>query len=175
VQGATRKVHAGWLVAAIVAGLVAAPAAAIATTQLVRISGSTGSVAQVDPANRLQVSESSPKAYFESGYLELDQTLGCKPIEHVPNTKALMVTQVAIIAKGATFDSDHGVLFARQAGCAGAFTLIHVPTEVGSQLLTLDPPLPIPAGGTISGEAFGSGTHTEVDIRGYFVPKSAVA
>ena len=158
-----------WVVVAVVAALIAAPVGAVAATQLVKITGPSGSVAHVDPANRLQVAESSPKAYFESGYLEVDQTTGCQNIVHVPNTKALLVTQVAIIAKGPTFDSDHGVLFARQSGCIGGFAIIHVPTQVGSEILTLDPPLPIPAGGTVSSQAFGPGTHTSVDVRGYFV------
>jgi len=169
------KVHAGWLAAAIVAGMVVAPAAAIATTQLVKISGPSGSVAQVDPANRLQVAESSPSAYHESGYKEVDQTIGCQTLVHVPSTRAFMVTQVSIEAKGPSFDVDHGLAFASQPDCLGAFVLIHIPTEVGTQILTLDPPLPIPAGGVVDALAFGGGTHTEVNVRGYFVPKSAVS
>jgi hypothetical protein len=170
------RVRPVWVVvSAVVAALLAAPVGAVAATQLVKITGSSGKLAAVDPANRLQVAESSPQAYFESGYLFVDQESGCENIVHVPRTKALMVTQVSIIARGPTFDADHGVLFAKAPRCSGAFSLIHAPTEVGSEILTLDPPLPIPAGGTLSSEAFGSGTHSEVEVRGFFVPRAAVS
>lgn len=170
------RVHPGWLVAAVVVAVVAAPIGAVAATQLVKITGSSGKVAQVDPANRLQVAESSPRAYFDSGYPELDQTLGCQPLVHVPGTKAFVATQISVFTKGApTFDADHGVIFFAEPGCAGAAVFIDVPTGVGTELFTLDPPLPIPAGGILSGQAFGPGTHTEVEVRGYFVPKSAVS
>lgn len=170
------RVRPVWVVVSVVvAALLAAPVGAVAAIQLVRITGPSGTIAQVDPAQRLQVAESSPKAYFESGYKFVDQESGCENIVLVPRTQALMVTQVSIIARGPTFDADHGVLFRKAPRCAGASNLIHVPTQVGSEILTLDPPLPIPAGGTLSSEAFGPGTHFEVDVRGYFVPRTAVS
>lgn len=171
-----RKRRAGWLVVAVVAALVAAPIGAVAATSIVNIAGPNGKIAQVDPASRLQVAESAPKAFVDTGFVEVDSTDGCRPLFHVPATKALIVTQVNVLTKSASgFDANHVLVVTKQASCLGAFAFIDQPHEAGSELFTLEPGLPIPAGATITAQSLGSGTTMEVELRGYFVPKTAVS
>jgi hypothetical protein len=168
-------VHPGWVAVALVAALVAAPVGAIAATSVVKIAGSSGNIAQVDPANRLQVAESSPKAFFDSGFVQLDSSAGCQTLVHVPGTKALIVTQINILTESASaFDPSHVLVLAKQAACAGVFVFIDQPHQAGSEVFTLEPGLPLPAGTTISGQSIGTALR-EIEIRGYFVPKSAVS
>ena len=175
--GERARVRPVWLVVVgVVSALIAAPVGAVAATQLVKISGPSGTVAVVDPAKRLQVAESSPKAFFDTGFLEVDTAGGCRTLFHVPATKALIVTQVDVdVRTSPTFDANHAVVMAAQASCLGGFVFIDQPHRLGSELSTLQPGLPVPAGSTISAEAIGTGLTTEIELRGYFVPKSAVS
>src|SRR3954451_22877942 len=82
------------LVGVLVGGLLA-PAAVYATSTIVNIAGPSGRKAEVSTANQLQVAESSPAAYFESGYPQAT-TAHCTVIATPPSGKALVVTQLSV-------------------------------------------------------------------------------
>jgi hypothetical protein len=166
--------HPGWLVVTLVAATIAAPVGAVAATQLVKVTGASGNVAQVDAANRLLTADSAPDAYFQRGYLSVE-TGACTKMFKAATTKAVLVRQIFFAVKtDPSFDASHGLIVTASPDCSGASQFLFIPSHIGTETFQLDPPLPVPAGGSISMTAFGSGVTAEVLVRGSTAPAASV-
>lgn len=163
-----------WVVVAVVAALIAAPVGAVAATQLVKITGASGKVAQVDPANRLLVADSASDSFFQAGYLPAETGTCLRIFKNGP-ARAVLVSQIFFLVKtDPSFDANHGIIVFTEPNCAGNSRLLFSPTHLGTETFTFDPPLPVPANGALSVQAFGVGVTSEVLARGSAVPASAV-
>jgi len=171
----TRGWRPGMVVMAIVlTALVAAPVGAVAATQLVKITGPTGTVAGVDGANRLMAAESDPAAYFSRGYFPL-ATGDCTQMFKAAATKAVIVRQIVVQLKtSGGFDGSHLIQFVVGQDCVGPAVFEFQPATLGTHVFTLEPGRPIPAGQRLTVMPFGSGITAEVQVTGYTVPAASV-
>jgi hypothetical protein len=162
----------GWLAVGLVAGGLLSPAAVYAAATVVNIAGPSGRVAEVAGTNQLQVVESGPGVYFESGYPALT-TGSCTVVAKPPSGRAFIVTQLSVVTLASpTFDRSHGIVMFRNATCAGAATFVDLPTHLGESAHDFHPGIPTKTG--ISILAFGTGYQAEAEVRGYTVAATAV-
>jgi hypothetical protein len=164
-----------WVALVIVAALVAAPVGAVAAISSVHVVGGSGTTAQVDGANQLLTTESSPKTYVLRGYFQVTTGGGCVTFVTPPANRAFILKQIVVRVKTSpSFDASHVVLFAAEASCNGAFVFEDQPSHLGTEVFDFDPGMPIPSTGRVTVEAVGSGLSAEIAVSGYTVPAAAV-
>jgi hypothetical protein len=162
----------GYVLVGVLLGSVLAPAAVYATASIVNVAGPSGRKAEVSTANQLQVVESSPGAYFESGYLS-GAVSSCRTIATPPSGKALVISQLSVLVQTLpSADSAHGYLFYRNKTCDGAISYLDFPARIGETTHDFRPGITSKSGFSIL--LFGTGTQAEAEVRGYTVPASAV-
>jgi hypothetical protein len=165
----------GWLAVVVLAAVVAAPVGAVAATTVVRIVGTSGSSADVSAAHRLLTAESGPRSYFSAGYFPVTGGGPCVQLFTASASQAVIVLQIVVRVKtNPAFDSSHAIVFALSPTCAGAFVFEDQPSSLGTEVFTLEPGKPVPAGGTFAAQAVGSGLTAEIQVTGYRVPAAAV-
>jgi|1186.fasta_scaffold03495_4 hypothetical protein len=149
------------------------PATVSAATALFKLQGSSGTVAQVDPARQLMVAQSDPSAFFTHAVNFIGGT-NCVVIDARPSTKALVVNQVRIQVSDTTLDSLHSFYMFPNKTCTGSPMLIYQPSHLGSDTETLEPGYPIKASGGVSGEFVATNSYAVVQLYGYTVPAAAI-
>jgi hypothetical protein len=165
----------GWIVVVALAMAVAVPTGALAATTVVRIVGISGTSADVSPAHRLLTAESAPKSYVSAGYFPVTGGGGCVHLFTAPAHQGVIVRQMVVRVKtDPSFDASHVIGFVPSPTCAGAFVFEDQPSSLGTEVFTLEPGRPVPAGATFSVQAFGTGLTAEIQVTGYKVPGASV-
>jgi len=165
-----------WLAAGLVAGMLLAPAAAVAAANLVGIVGSNGKRAQVTAAGQLQTAPASPGQY-RSKWTAGVSSGGCVQVFAAPSTKGAVVTRVtANTWTNPSPGAANNVTIFRDQVCtvstASIVTRIN-PAGFGIEVVEFEPGFALKAGAKLYAQAQG-GVITELTITGYLVPKKAV-
>jgi hypothetical protein len=160
------------MVVGVLVGGLLGPPVVHAATSVVNVAGPSGRKAEVTTAQQLQAVESSPTAYFESGYF--GGTVGvCRTLATPASGKAFIISQLSVLVEASpSFDSSHGYTFYRNPTCAGAVTHLDFPRSIGETSQDFHPGLPTKTGASIF--LFGTGFAAEAEVRGYTVPAAAV-
>src|SRR3954454_15700858 len=120
----------GLLVIGVLVGGLLGPPLAHAATSVVHLAGPSGRKAEVTTAQQLQVAESTPGAYVESGYFQ-GAVGSCRALASPPSGKAFVITQLSVLTQASpSFDNAHGFLFFRNKTCAGAVTHLDTPSKL---------------------------------------------
>src|SRR4051812_16052953 len=108
-----RGSRVGLLVVGVLVGGLIGPPVVHAATSIVNVAGPSGRKADVTTANQLQTAESSPNAFFESGYLA--ETVGaCRTLAKPATGRAFVISQLSVLTQAIpSFDTSHGYLFFR--------------------------------------------------------------
>ena len=104
-----------WAIVTVIAALVLAPAAAVAATTLVTITGG-GNQAWVDKAHRLLSSEADPANLVNASLSATAQ--GCQPVFTVPEGKHLIVKTMDFVAPPPS-SANSGVKVYPSGDCSG--------------------------------------------------------
>ena len=167
--------RSGWLVVGLLAGLVLAPSAAIATaTGLTELVGPGGHRASVTIAGQLNVAQAAPSD-FAFRLASVDTTSSFCQAAHVISHKlGFIVTEITVD----TFDlpspgANDSVVIFEGAHCTPKMVVTVVnPGSFGLTVVPLNPGLGLPAGGTMSIKVSDMGALA--NIYGYTVPSKDV-
>ena len=166
-----------WIAGGLVAAAMLAPGIAYATATITQIAGKNGTtVAQVTPANQLQVSEIAPGSFF-SKFVSSDNagTSDCETLTTTPATKGLIVREI----RATTFqgDSKDYVIFFAGASCFGSRIGEVNGGDADSNIeLPLNPGFSVPADTPVSYlvHDFSGNLQVDLQVDGYYVPKGNV-
>lgn len=146
-----------WLVAGLIVGIVAAPAAAVAATlSVVSLAGPNGSRAVVTKGGQVLTVPASPESARVFHLYGLSSSSGCDKVYTAPHGVSLILTQVNFdVYSDPTPGTSNFVSVSTASNCANIFDESNA-ANVGASIFTFDPGIVIPAGKSIYAEIGGN-------------------
>lgn len=159
-----------WLVAGLVVGVVAAPAAAVAATlSVVNLVGPNGSKAVVTKGGQVLTVPANPEAAHTFHYYDLTSSTGCTKVYTAPHGVSLVFTQGLVdVWSDTTPGSGNFVALSTSPTCSNVFAESN-PAVVGAVPFTFDPGIVISSGKSLYADA-GANIATDVLGYGYLLP-----
>ena len=164
-------VSRAWVAVALVAGLVLAPAAAVATTTLtgVTITGANHVTAAVTPAGQLETANEPPSAIRSFYFYNIDNGDGCLKAYTAPTGYSFILEQVTVdVWEDTSPGPANNLGLAPQSTCAFLYADEN-PSGVGATVFPFGPGIVIPSGKSLYAVANGD-VDGEIYGYGYLVP-----
>jgi hypothetical protein len=163
--------RSGWVLIGLVAGLIIAPAAAVAATVMI-LHGANGPAVNATNANQLLTAEAPPSTWV-SEYGFNDVAGRCSNLPVVSRTRGFIVRQVNIdVFGGGTAGGNTTVFIYDAPGCATSKTVGEVDVSNANFVYPFNPGIALPPGGQVSIFYNGPSPQVRVQVLGYTVPRS---
>jgi hypothetical protein len=160
---------AGWLIAGLAAGLILAPAAAVAATVMI-LHGANGPEVNASSANQLLTAEAPPSTWV-SEYGFSDVAGGCANLPVVSTTRGFIVKQINADVLGVS-SGDTAVYVSKGPGCVSKNIIAEVDANGNNVVYPFNPGIALPAKGQVSIRYNGPALQIRVQVLGYTVPGS---
>jgi len=156
----------GWVIVGLVAGLILAPAAAVAATVMV-LHGANGASVNATSDNQLLTAEAPPSSWV-SEYGWNGEAGTCSNLPAASATRGFIVRQINIDVLGLA-SSDSIVYVSRGPGCSGK-VIAEVDANGTDVVYPFTPGVALPAKGQLSFLYNGPVSQVRVQMLGYTVP-----
>lgn len=158
-----------WIIAGLLAGLIIAPATAVAATVMI-LHGANGPAVNASKDNQLLTAEAPPSTWV-SEYGFNGQAGSCSNLPVVSKTRGFIVRQVNVQIFESPTSGSVAYIY-RGPGCLTKNTVGIVNANGGNVVYPFDPGIALPPRGQLSVLFNGPGGGINVNVLGYTVPAS---
>jgi hypothetical protein len=158
-----------WLIAGLAAGLILAPAAAVAATVMI-LHGANGPAVNATSANQLLTAEAPPSTWV-SEYGFNAAAGSCANLPVVSTTRGFIVKQINVDVVGVS-SGDSVAFVSKGPGCASKNIVGEVDANGNNIVYPFNPGIALPRGGQVSIRYNGPAAGIRVQVLGYTVPAS---